>query len=83
MSSRILVVEPQCGGPSSKRRVGLLVHSVLDCEDIDFHASSGHAGVGSGSMEFLGPVALTNAGTVQLIEPGRLVAMLEPTADKP
>jgi chemotaxis signal transduction protein len=81
MSSRILVVETEQGEPSSKRWVALLVQSVLDCEDIDFQASSGHASVGSGGMEFLGPVALTDAGTVQLIEAGRVAAMLETTSD--
>jgi hypothetical protein len=62
--------------------VGLLVQSVLDCDDVDFHAASGHDTIGPGGREFLGPVALTEDGTVQLIEVARLAALLEPQVDE-
>ena len=79
---RILVVGAGGGDGSSRRWVGLLVQSVLDCDDVDFHAGSGRETIGRGGREFLGPVAVTEDGTVQLIEVVRLTALLEPQADE-
>jgi len=72
MSSRILVIladdptgpEPKC--------VGLLVEHVLSVERLDFREDSSEPPGCSSRIDFLGPVALTENGTVQLTVPARL-----------
>ncbi len=77
MASRILIVETGRGEQVGERFVGLLVQSVLGSENLDFTARSGHSGMATPGMDFLGPVALTDVGAVQLIEPEQIGANVE------
>ena len=72
MASRILIVETGREQKVGEGRIGLLVQSVLGSENLDFSERSGHPGLAAPGMDFLGPVALTDAGAVRLIEPGRV-----------
>lgn len=49
--------------------VGLWVESVLELERVDFDAPGGHPGFATEAGRFLGPVAQTPWGQVQLVEP--------------
>jgi chemotaxis-related protein WspB len=71
MFGRILVIQTGQSGKddAGQRPVGLLVQRVLGSEDLDFQDDSGHPGLPASGVPFLGPVALTPHGTIQLTEP--------------
>ncbi len=52
--------------------VGFWVESVLEIERIDFGAAGGHPGFATQTGRFLGPVARTARGQVQLVRPQEL-----------
>lgn len=68
MSSRILVLQVDSIEGDGQRRLGLLVERVLGTERLEFAEAAGP----SPGLDFLGPVAMTAAGTVQLMAPARL-----------
>jgi chemotaxis-related protein WspB len=71
-SSRILVVRPGADDSNDTGRVGLLVERVLGTERLTFDELAAP----TTEFDFLGPVARTGGGTVQLMLPARLpVAM--------
>ncbi len=72
MSSRILVVASDNQKDHRPSRGGLMVEHVLGSERLDdpVQAAAGHSS--SPAVGFLGPVALTPAGTIQLTDPSRL-----------
>ncbi|MDH3716891.1 MAG: chemotaxis protein CheW [Planctomycetota bacterium] len=72
MAARILVVRTgQVKDDSSRapQMIGLLVQQVLGSENLDAAEPSQSARPTASGPGFLGPVVLTPAGTVQLIEP--------------
>lgn len=71
-SSRIVVLQVNAEGTEGRGRVGLLVEHVVGTETLDFDREAAGPGFGLSQVEFLGPVARTPGGTVQLIVPARL-----------
>lgn len=69
MSSRILVISVENEKAETPEHVGLLVEHVLGAEPIEFGEEIDRPPVPTSGIEFLGPVALTAAGTVQLTDP--------------
>jgi chemotaxis signal transduction protein len=88
MASRILVVQTDRREQGESKLVGLLVEELFGSQDLDFTDRSGHPGLSPDEIEFLGPVALTEAGTVQLTDPSRIVipgwnsAIVPPSPDR-
>jgi chemotaxis signal transduction protein len=78
MSSRILVVRAGEESNDTTRRVGIIVEQVLGAERIDFDDQVACSPAGASGIEFLGPVARTPGGTVQLTAPARLAALENP-----
>jgi chemotaxis-related protein WspB len=69
MTARILVVRTDGSAKGDdENQAGILVERVLGSEQVDFEDRSGHASVHASEARFLGPVALTPDGTVQLID---------------
>ena len=74
MSSRILVVCSERSDEAQSRTIGLLVETVYGSETVAFPEQR------SGTPEdFLGPVALTESGTVQWIEIDRIPVPTPPS----
>jgi chemotaxis-related protein WspB len=76
MSSRILVIRVGDETDESSERVGLIVEHVLGAERLDFEDATAHPPAPAAGIEFLGPVALTPSGTVQLTVPARLPTVI-------
>ena len=72
MTNRVLVVRRAIGPASVDWPVGLWVESVMDLERLDFEATGNHPGFATEPGRFLGPVAQTRWGQVQLVNPGEL-----------
>jgi chemotaxis signal transduction protein len=72
MTSRILVVQVGQADDGSDKLVSLLVEELLGNQDLEFTGRTGHPGVTTSGLDCLGPVALTEAGTIQLTEPARI-----------
>jgi hypothetical protein len=72
MTSRILVVQAGPAHDGSDTWIGLLVEELRGSQDLDFTSRSGHPGVLAANLDCLGPVALTQAGAIQLTEPARI-----------
>jgi chemotaxis signal transduction protein len=72
MTSRILVVQSHPTENGSDKWLSLLVEELLGNQDLDFTGRSGHPGVAAADLDCLGPVALTDAGTIQLTDPERI-----------
>ena len=72
MSSRILVLRTSEQSAENRELVGLTVEHVLGGENLNFDDDTAHQPVPSFGIDFLGPVALTSNGTVQLTLPSRL-----------
>jgi chemotaxis-related protein WspB len=71
MMNRVLVVRiGAAGGPEWP--IGLWVESILDVGSIEFTAAESHPGFAAENGRFLGPVAPTRWGLVQLIHPSHL-----------
>ncbi|MCC6428449.1 MAG: chemotaxis protein CheW [Phycisphaerales bacterium] len=78
MMNRVLVARVVAGDerlwPVGNWPVGIWVESVLDIGSIDFDAADAHPGLASPTGKFLGPVAQTRWGLVQLVRPSHLFA---------
>jgi chemotaxis-related protein WspB len=72
MANRILVVRVM-QKPDDNKSIGLLVEQVVGVDDLDFKNSSTHPGLNVPDTEYLGSVAQTDAGMVQLLEPARIL----------
>ena len=72
MFNRVLVLRVGAGVAPVDWPVGLWVESVLELERIDFDAEGAHPGFASDAGRFLGPVAPTRFGQVQLVKPAEL-----------
>lgn len=73
MSSRIVVVRTDHADTEGSGWKGMLVEELLGSTDIDFaDAEAVHPGATTDATRFLGPVALTSRGTIQLAEPSRI-----------
>ncbi len=72
MANRVIVVRVTAGTAPVEWPVGLWVESVLEIERTDFEAAGGHPGFATDSTRFLGPVAQTRWGPVQLVEPAEI-----------
>lgn len=72
MANRVLVLRAGAEGAPLDWHVGLWVEGVLDLEHIDFEAEGGHPGFAADEARFLGPVAPTRFGPVQLVRTGTL-----------
>jgi chemotaxis-related protein WspB len=68
MSNRVMVVRIAAGSGPIDWPVGLWVESVLEIEHTDFDAAGGHPGFATEAGRFLGPVAQTRWGQVQLVK---------------
>ena len=70
-ASRILVlrVDPE----NDAAIVGLLVECVLGAETLAFDDAAAHPGMEASDAEYLCPVTLSQGGTVQLLDPGKLL----------
>ena len=77
MSSRIIVTRVGAEVDGNGELVGLIVEHVLGSETLDFDGETAPLPAPPSRIDFLGPVALTPSGTVQLTIPARL-----PTAQK-
>ncbi len=71
MSSRILVMQVDEIEAQPPYRLGLVVEHVLGVETLEFDERAAHPKPASPALAFLGAVALTNGGTVQLTIPHR------------
>jgi len=67
MFNRVLVVRVGTVNAPVDWLVGLWVESVLEIERVDFESAGGHPGFGTDVRRFLGPVAQTRLGQVQLV----------------
>jgi chemotaxis-related protein WspB len=72
MFNRVLVLRVGAGGAPVDWPVGLWVEAVLGLERIDFGSDGGHPGFATEAGRFLGPVAPTRWGQVQLVKPVEL-----------
>jgi chemotaxis signal transduction protein len=75
MASRILMIETGRSENTAEGLLGLLVQSVLGSENLDFTAQPEYPGLARPAMDFLGPMALTDVGAVQLIDPRGIVGL--------
>ena len=72
MINRVLVLRVGAGESPVDWHVGLWVERVLELEHIDFEAAGGHPGLATDAARFLGPIAQTRFGQVQLVKPAEL-----------
>ena len=72
MANRVIVVSVGTDTTPIDWRVGLWVESVLEVERLDFDSAGGHPGFAADSGRFLGPVAQTRWGQVQLMKPAEI-----------
>ncbi|MCC6677744.1 MAG: chemotaxis protein CheW [Phycisphaerales bacterium] len=71
-ANRVIVVRIHAAGKPVDWPVGLWVESVLEIERIEFAAAGGHPGFATEAGRFLGPVARTRWGQVQLVTPDEI-----------
>ncbi len=72
MVNRVLVLRVAAGETPLDWPAGLWVESVLELEHIDFESAGAHPGFATDDARFLGPVAQTRFGLVQLVRPAEL-----------
>jgi len=72
MVNRVLVLRVVASEAPLDWHVGLWVESILELEHIDFEDAGGHPGFATDAARFLGPVAQTRFGQVQLMKPAEL-----------
>jgi chemotaxis signal transduction protein len=72
MANRVLVLRALAPRSAHDWPVGLWVESVLGLERIDFGAAGSHPGFATDRGRFLGPIAETPWGQVQLVQPADL-----------
>jgi chemotaxis-related protein WspB len=72
MVNRVLVVRVASTGNGPTWPVGLWVGSILELDHIDFEAPHTHPGFDTQAARFLGPIASTRWGLVQLVNPAEL-----------
>lgn len=72
MVNRVLVVRVAPTGVGPTWPVGLWVSSILELDHIDFEAPHTHPGFDTQAARFLGPIASTRWGLVQLVNPAEL-----------
>lgn len=72
MANRVLVVRCSSGPERIPWMTGLWVDCVVELEKLDFAAPGVHPGFATAGGRFLGPVAQTRWGPVQLVEPEQL-----------
>lgn len=72
MVNRVIVIRVPRGDTAVEWHVGLWVETVLELDRIDFEAQGGHPGFATEAGRFLGPIAQTQWGQVQLIKPREL-----------
>ena len=73
MRNRVLALRLSATMERPEWRVGLWVDCLLELERIDFAGAGTHPGFATESARFLGPIAQTRFGFVQLVEPDRLL----------
>lgn len=74
MSNRVLVVRSENNTSSDESVIGLWVETVMEIDRLDFDAPGCHPGFSTSRGRFLGPVAQTRWGQVQLLSPHELIA---------
>lgn len=75
MVNRVIVTRVsnvQSSDPASGWPVAIWVDNLLEIDRIDFETTGTHPGLGGDSARFLGPIAQTRWGTVQLVRPEHL-----------
>ena len=72
LANRVIVVRVRSAGVRMEWPVGLWVESVMEIERIEFGGAGGHPGFATERGRFLGPVAQTRWGQVQLVKPGEI-----------
>lgn len=72
MLNRVLVLRLKAED-ENRQAVGLLVGQILGVDEVDFDDPSAYPGLRIPEAEYLGPVACTEAGTVQLLDPTKLL----------
>lgn len=77
MANRVLVVRRSLGSSSDNWTVGLWVQCVLELERLEFESPGIHPGFATEAGRFLGPVASTRWGLVQLVKPAELFTVDE------
>lgn len=73
MRNRVLVLRLSATPELPEWRIGLWVDCLLEPERIDFTGTGTHPGFDTESARFLGPVAQTRFGFVQLVRPDDLL----------
>jgi chemotaxis-related protein WspB len=73
MHSRVLVLR-LCENAQDGESVGLLVEQVIGVDNIDFDDDAAHPGLRLPDAEYLGPIASTKGGMVQLVAPDRMLS---------
>jgi chemotaxis-related protein WspB len=68
MSNRVLAIRVPAAGDVPEWRLGLWVESVLELDRIEFTGTGTHPGFTTESARFLGPIAPTTFGLVQLVK---------------
>jgi chemotaxis-related protein WspB len=68
MSNRVVAIRVPAAGDVPEWRMGLWVESVLELERIEFTGSGTHPGFTTEDVRFLGPIAPTRFGLVQLVK---------------
>ncbi len=72
MANRVLVVRVTGDTATVGWPVGLWVENVLEIERTNFEAAGGHPGFATDAARFLGPLAQTRWGQVQLVNAGEI-----------
>jgi chemotaxis-related protein WspB len=73
MRNRVLALRLSATPERPEWRVGLWVDCLLELERIDFTGAGTHPGFATEHARFLGPVAQTRFGFVQLVKPDDLL----------
>lgn len=72
MSNRVIAIRLSAPGQTPERRAGLWVESILELDRIEFASQEASPGFAAGAARFLGPIATTRHGLVQLVRSGEL-----------
>lgn len=72
MANRILVLRIASADAPVQWPVGLWVQSVLEIDRVDFEQAGSHPGFAIEAVRFLGSVAQTRWGQVQLVKPAEI-----------
>ena len=73
MSSRIVVLSTEPGAESAVCLVGVLVEQFLGVEHLELVDASSHPGLEIPDADYLGPIALYEGETIQIVDPAKIL----------